>query len=82
MFFCVGIHVGGGRQPVHLLAQGVQVVGHGLPWAARPIMMASAPVAASTARAFSGLVMSPLATTGTRTAAFTAAMVSYSACPL
>ena len=33
-------------------------------------------------RAFSGEVMSPLATTGTRTAAFTAAIVSYSAWPL
>jgi hypothetical protein len=40
------------------------------------------PVAASTSRAFSGESMSPLATTGMRTAAFTAAMVSYSAWPL
>ena len=36
----------------------------------------------STSRARSGVAMSPLATTGTRTAAFTAAMVSYSASPL
>src|SRR3989344_4688645 len=55
---------------------------HGRPCAARPIMIASAPVAASTSRAFSGEVMSPLATTGTFTAALTAAMVSYSAWPL
>jgi hypothetical protein len=45
-------------------------------------MMASAPVIANTSRAFSGVVMSPLATTGTRTAAFTARIVSYSASPL
>ena len=55
---------------------------HGRPCAARPTITASAPVSASTSRAFSGESMSPLATTGTRTAAFTAAMVSYSASPL
>jgi len=51
-------------------------------WAARPIMMASQPVAASTSRAFSGLSMSPLATTGMRTLALMAATVSCSATPL
>ena len=45
-------------------------------------MTASAPVYSSTNFAFSGVVMSPLATTGMRSAAFTAAMVSYSAAPL
>lgn len=53
----------------------------GRPCAARPIMIASAPVSASTCFAFCGVVMSPLATTGIETAALTAAMVSYSASP-
>ena len=53
----------------------------GRPCAARPIMMASAPVTSSTCLAFCADVMSPLATTGMRAAAFTAAMVSYSASP-
>jgi len=44
-------------------------------------MMPSAPVAASTCFASSGVSTSPLAITGIRTAAFTAAMVSYSARP-
>ncbi|MNR63495.1 hypothetical protein D3C85_1858270 [compost metagenome] len=54
---------------------------HGRPCAARPIMIASAPVAASTWRAFCGDVMSPLATTGIRIDCLTAAIVSYSASP-
>jgi hypothetical protein len=55
----------------------------GRPCAARPIISASAPVACQhRARLACGESMSPLATTGTRTAAFTAAMVSYSAWPL
>ena len=44
-------------------------------------MIASAPVAANTSRAFCGESMSPLATTGIDTARFTAATVSYSASP-
>ena len=54
----------------------------GRPWAALPIMTASAPVWRSTSAALKGVSMSPLATTGTRTAALTAATVSYSAWPL
>ena len=42
----------------------------------------SAPVAAKTARALCGLSISPLATTGMRSAALTAATVAYSASPL
>ena len=57
----------------------------GRPWAARPIMTASAPVFESTLRACCGVWISPLATTGTRRApckaALTSAMVSYSASP-
>ena len=45
-------------------------------------MSASAPVLASTARAFSGESMSPLATTGIDTSSLTAAIVSYSALPV
>ena len=54
----------------------------GLPWAARPIITASAPVYDSTRRACSGLAMSPLAMTGMETARFTARIESYSATPL
>jgi hypothetical protein len=54
----------------------------GRPCAARPIMTASAPVACQHLARLVRRVMSPLATTGTRTAALTAAMVSYSAWPL
>ena len=55
---------------------------HGRPCAARPIMIASAPVRASTSAAFAGVAMSPLAMTGIASADFTAAIVSYSASPL
>ena len=55
---------------------------HGRPCAARPIMIASAPVRGEHLARLRGESMSPLATTGMRTAAFTAAMVSYSACAL
>ena len=54
---------------------------HGQPCAARPSITPSAPVKSSTARAFSGVSMSPLAITGMRTACLTAAIVSYSASP-
>src|SRR5471032_2525615 len=55
---------------------------HGRPWAARPIMTASAPVYSRTNFAFSGVVTSPLATTGIETERFTARIVSYSASPV
>ena len=45
---------------------------HGRPCAARPIMIASAPVCSSTALAFSGVAMSPFAITGIATACLTA----------
>jgi hypothetical protein len=54
---------------------------HGRPCAARPIITASQPVARSTSAARSGLVMSPLATTGMRSSALMAATVSCSAAP-
>ena len=54
---------------------------HGLPCAARPIIMASAPVHAKTRAAFSGRSISPLAITGILTCRLTSRIVSYSALP-